>query len=120
MKSLTIKQALEQGYDLCGYSDRDYQNLMKISELNLADFKEGKILVAKKQIHSVSISEEQIREYLIDHYFAVDENPDDDYNDIQHYFKEQSEVISEFAEKMNAIYSKKWWRFLDSEIEIIL
>jgi len=121
MKTITVKEALEQGYELCGYENLENQSLMSISDLSEEDFEpyhNGKLCVAHKQPNSTTISSEEVIEWLVDRYFDTEGNPDDDSHDMELCFKEQKEVIKEFVSKMNDIYSKKQWFFL-ADLQLI-
>lgn len=38
MKTITVKEALEQGYDKCGYDSLENQHLKYIDQLDAEDF----------------------------------------------------------------------------------
>lgn len=119
MQTITVKEALEQGYTQCGYDGTDFQHLKQISELESDDFEEnyrGKLVVAGTDSNSVSIDKTEILDFLTDRYY--DESPDDDTHDIQVCFEEQSEKIEQFVSDMNEIYSKKEWFYL-TEIQLL-
>jgi hypothetical protein len=64
MDTLTKKEALERGYEYCGYVRHDFQSLMRIEDLTEEDFKEGRIVLADKESHSPTIAPESIREMI--------------------------------------------------------
>jgi len=122
MKTITVKEALEQGYDLCGYDGLENQMLINISDLTEDDFSQhhgGNLCVAKKNQHSASIDVDETIDWLTDRYYDFEGNPDDDVHDMELYFKEEKETIEKFVNKMNEIYAKKWWRFLDSDLQLV-
>lgn len=118
-QKLTVKEALEQGYDKCGYDGTDFQHLMTISELNQEDFENnyrGKIVIASNEPNYVTIDKSEIMDFLTDRYF--DESPDDDLADITACFDEETEKIERFVNEINDIFRKKEWFYLTS-IELI-
>jgi hypothetical protein len=120
MEKLTVKEALEKGYTHCGYEDLTEQMLMPISQIDddNFDFAQGRIMVADKELHSVTIDADDIVSLLSDHFYNVDENPHTD-DDIEDYLKEEKELLSEFATKINEIYKKKTWQYLSHSIQLV-
>jgi hypothetical protein len=121
MKKITVKEALKQGYTLCGYEDLEMQGLKNIDNLEEEDFEphHGYLCVANKQSNSASISSEEVIEWLTDRYYDTEGNPDDDTHDMELCFKEKTEIIEEFVSKMNEVYSQKKWWFLDSDLRLV-
>jgi hypothetical protein len=121
MKTITVKEALEQGYTLCGYEDLEMQSLKNIDNLEEEDFEPhyGYLCVANKESNSASISSEELTEWLTDRYYDTEGNPDDDTKDMELCFKEKTDIIDEFVSKMNEVYQKKKWWFLDSDLRLV-
>ena len=121
METITVKEALEQGYTLCGYEDLEMQNLKSIDNLDDEDFEPhyGHLCVAKKESNSASISTEEVIEWLTDRYYDAEGNPDDDTHDMELHFKEKTEIIEDFVSKMNEVYEVKKWFFLDSDLRLV-
>lgn len=122
MKTITVKEALEQGYERCGYDSLENQNLKQLDQLEAEDFEPyhgGHLVLAKKEANSASISTGEVIEWLTDRYFDTDGNPDDDCHDMELCLKEQEKTIEEFVSKMNEVYSKKQWWFLDSDLRLV-
>lgn len=118
-QKLTVKEALEQGYEKCGYDGRDFQRLMQISELSPEDFESnygGKLVLSSNEPNYVTIDKSEIMDFLIDRYF--DESPDDDLADITACFDEQTEKIERFVSEMNDIFRQKEWFYLTT-IELV-
>lgn len=122
MTTITVKEALAQGYERCGYESLENQNLIRIDQLEQEDFEPyhgGQLVVAKKESNSASISTEEVIEWLTDGYFDTDGNPDDDVHDMELRLKEKTEVINDFVNKMNEVFSEKKWWFLDESLRLI-
>lgn len=120
MEKLTPKQALEKGYTHCGYENLTEQVLMPISQISddNFDFAQGRIMVADKELHSVTVDANDIVSLLSDHFYNVDENPHTD-DDIEEYLREEKELIEEFASKINEVYKKKTWQYLCHSIQLV-
>ena len=120
MKKITVKEALKQGYTLCGYEDLEMQGLKNIDNLDEEDFEpHGYLCVANKESNSASISAAEVIEWLTDRYYDTEGNPDDDTHDIELCFKEKTDIIEEFVSKMNEVFQKKKWWFLDSDLRLV-
>ena len=122
MKTITVKEALEQGYERCGYDSLENQNLKQLDQLEAEDFEPyhgGHLVLAKKEANSASISTGEVIEWLTDRYFDTDGNPDDDTHDMELCLKEEEKTIEDFVSKINEVYSKKQWWFLDSDLRLV-
>jgi hypothetical protein len=99
MKTITVKEALKQGYTLCGYEDLEMQGLKNIDNLEEEDFEphHGYLCVANKQSISASISSEEVIEWLTVSGYSLEE----------------------FVFKMNEVYNQKKWWFLDSDLRLV-
>ncbi len=100
MKTITVTEALKQGYTLCGYEDLEMQGLKNIGNLDEEDFEphHGYLCVANKQSNSASISSEEIIEWLTDRYYDTEGNTDDDTHDMELCFKEKTDITEEFIQ----------------------
>lgn len=67
MKTLTKKEAIEQGYDHCGKINEEWQHLHKVEEMEEIDFiNDDDWYLAEKDGHPFYFSKEQIAELLSD------------------------------------------------------
>lgn len=113
---ITVKEAVEQGYNLFGYKDREFQQLQTLEDIIQEDFDTGEVLVlAEKNPRYRSISAAEIQELVFDYMYDIDEMADD--TDFMHHnftttdFKPLSDLINER-------FSKITYYFLtDIEIE---
>jgi hypothetical protein len=64
-EEITIKEALQEGYTLCGKPNESWQCLLSIKDLNPIDIEEGLFLANKKCIVE-TFSNERITEILAD------------------------------------------------------
>jgi hypothetical protein len=121
MKKITVKEALEQGYERCGYDLLENQNLIQLDQLEAEDFEsyKGHLVLAKKEANSASIDTTEVIEWLVERYFDTDGNPDDDGHDMELCFKEKTGIIEDFVLKMNEVYKEKLWWFLDSDLRLV-
>ncbi len=125
MNQLTIKQALEQGYTLCGRSDyQEYQILMSFEDFSKDDFDDAKecgykfILANKDEIYHTTNAKE-LMDFAIDD-FDNDENfALDDTGEMQSIIKKETEFFEEMATRLNAIY-RKHGIYKMTDIELIL
>lgn len=86
---LTVKEAIEQGYTLCGYDDKDYQSLRSIDSLTDEDFDAGKIMVAEKEPMNIEVDADSISDYLADWVTSIyGENSGDDSQDLYDEIRE--------------------------------
>ena len=107
-KIITVKQALEQGYSLFSYGDKnEYQHLYSIEHANDGDFESGPLYVAHKEPYYVpQISNEEISETLAD--LMSDQNhceTGDDTDDVYDIVKGLD--YSLIAEAINAALANK-------------
>lgn len=120
---LTIKQALAEGYTLCGEDGLEWQSLMHIEELTDDEIVEtnsrGKRLVlASKEPKVHMTSPKNLMDQAIDDYYNNDDFSNDDTGEIDHAIRANQELFEEFATKLNEIYAtKKVW--LLTKIELI-
>lgn len=64
MTSLTKEQALDEGYTLCGFADKDYQSLMNIVDMTSDEINNAKLVIADKEPIRPSITAETIKEMI--------------------------------------------------------
>jgi hypothetical protein len=64
IQKLTIKEALEQGYTLCGADKGEWTPLHKIESMTEFDFQEEKIMIAEKEYDSPTINANSIRDMI--------------------------------------------------------
>jgi len=115
---LTIKEALEQGYQHCGYAGHDYQIVMQIDDLIPDDFysQQGKIMLFSKEFITPTC-EENIKDFLADHVQEQwwDETSDDT-NDVRDAI--MAIDLSVISEKINdALKDKKYYTITDIELK---
>jgi len=111
-KKLSIKQALEQGYEFCGWANETYQRLKKIEDLDDSDFlpvDNDYLVLAEKEPFYAAVDAEGLIEYCHDQYH--DQTNDDDYDDSDDSIKELILDFKELATKVNEkLKSKPHWR----------
>jgi hypothetical protein len=104
--SLTVKEALEQGYTLYGYEEYEYQSLSEISDLDADEFESAEahgrtIIAAEKEPSFVSVKVEDLYDDLIDNLMDREEAHGDDTREIEHLVK-TAVNWPEIADKINA------------------
>ncbi len=116
-KSLTVKEALEQGYVYFAQDKGEYTTLHRIENISEADFEDGPQMLAEKDsYYTPFISSEEIAETLADIISSQcgDETGDDtdDVHDIVNGldFSEASEKINE------ALNGKKYYKLTDIQL----
>ena len=69
MKTLTIKEAIEQGYKFCGEDRGEWQTLTRIDSLQENDewLVNGALLLAEKDYDNPGIDAESLADLLADH-----------------------------------------------------
>lgn len=85
MEQLTVKEALEQGYEYYGIAERDYQTLQDIEDFSSDYIQEGETaaLFDKTPAFSPTIDAEDLAELIAEHIQCkVDDNTNDDTNDV--------------------------------------
>jgi hypothetical protein len=120
IKTLTVKQAIEEGYTLCGFANKDWQSLIPLEDITDEYFKDssynGKLVLAEKQSHSYLVDAETFRDLLAD---TVGENYRqecaDDTDEIEELIKEVdfTEIVNTINEKISV---KKWWILTNIEL----
>lgn len=63
---LTIKEALEQGYTLCGPNKGEWIHLLRISEMSPMDFDKEKVFIASKDFTTPTMDMKRLREMIAD------------------------------------------------------
>jgi hypothetical protein len=116
MERLTKKEALEKGYSLCGFKNREYQLLQKVADLNKVDFSEPIFLASIEPFYIPSIDAETIADILADHmYDQVGEQTNDDTNEVHDIVKKLD--FSKSANIINqALEDKKYYSLTDIEL----
>jgi hypothetical protein len=94
--TMTLSEAIAQGYKLCGYADRGYQSLVHIDDLTDEDVEnaiedgEPYVLFTKEPSYVPSISAETIAEMVTEHIeseYAFNTG-DDDTTKVEYVMKE--------------------------------
>lgn len=70
---ITIKEAIAQGYTLCGRTGEDEQCLRHISKMTKEDFEEDEWAVAEKIASTPFITKESIIELISDSLYGLEE-----------------------------------------------
>lgn len=117
-KKLTINEALEQGYSLCGWSEKEWQSLINIEDLSEDDFEYGSgvMVVASKQENVFTIDSETLNEIVADYiYDNYTQECADDTDEIYDLVKEIdfTEIVNTINEKISI---KKWWTLTNIEL----
>jgi|SRR5690606_15322683 len=99
MKTITVKEAIQQGYEYFGYKDREFQHAQSLKDISEEDFNTNETLILfNKKASYRSISAEEIQELIFDYMYDNDEMADDTefMNDIfsESDFKPLSELIN--------------------------
>lgn len=101
----TIKEALEQGYTLCGKNKHGWQALTQINDMSEIDFEDEEWFLAEKEGEAPTVSEEFIKDILADRIAdddAWDTGRDDEevYNAVMALdFSSTSEMINKALEE---------------------
>lgn len=99
--SLTVKEAIEQGYTRYGYGKEDSIRLFKLEETHGISFDEGDIFLAEKEPSFLSASADFIKDSVITDLFS---NSDyDDADDAIGDDLENMEGWQELSDKINAV-----------------
>lgn len=101
--SLSVKEAIEQGYTLYGYANSDgYQSLYNIKDIDHADFEEfSDIVLAEKEPMYACVSEKCLYEDIADDIMCSEECMGDDTNEILELIK-GAVNWKKIADKINA------------------
>ena len=114
MNTLTVKQALEQGYTYCVLEDGE-TGLIKIEESIY--FSEGDYFLTEKTPHPFQISDKDIEEMVIDLLCNQDEVNDED-GDLADLVSDAKIDFSEVTQKVNdALSAKKYYQ--STQIKLI-
>ena len=113
---LTVKQAIAEGFEKCGFAGHEWQNLMDISEVTEDDFNHGKIELAEKTPNHYAIDWTEFRDRALDGYFDSDTG-DDDAKDIEMLLDEIKPEFEALAAKVNEQFLKRpWWTLTSIEL----
>jgi len=112
VSKLTIKEAIKEGYTLCGEDGREWQSLTRIEDLTDDEIVETnskgkKLVLADKEPRVHVVSAKDLRDQAIDDYYNDEDFSQDDSMDIEHLFQKELPLFEEYAAKLNAIYAKK-------------
>lgn len=124
MDKLTIKQAIAEGYTLCGVDGPEYQSLTRIEDLTsdeiLFDYtgKGRRLLLANKEPRIHTTSAKDLMDQAIDDYYNDEDFSQDDTGEIDRAIRKEKELFEEFATKLNAIYATKGIYML-TKIELV-
>jgi len=112
LDKLTIKEAIKEGYTLCGQDGEVWQTVIRIEDLTDNEIirinsRGKKLVLADKTPRIHTISAKDLREYVIDDYYNNDNFSQDDSMEIEHLFQKELPIFEEFAIKLNAIFAKR-------------
>lgn len=116
MKQLTVKEALEQGYENFFYNSDGWQNLKHLSDIKKGvevDWKRDDIYIVEKQPkQAVSLSEGELKDLIVEHFESqyYDVTGDDDTNTISDTFSKVDfspfeEIIGKILEGITSYHS---------------
>lgn len=105
---LTVAEALEQGYELCGDESQDFQHLSNITELDAADFQYKQLVVAEKESFYLSIDAGSVRDMVTDRVYDNDKIADDT-DDIKDLLKDHVDWERIASEINEALKRKPYW-----------
>lgn len=111
-ETMTIEQALKEGYEFCGKQHEEWQSLTDINDLNEEDLREG-YYAAQKKPNYFTFSKESIAETLaelIDENYSQENGRDDDevYQAIKKLdFSQMETMINSALEKFPYWYLTK-------------
>lgn len=110
-ESLTVKEAIEQGYLYCGYDGEDFQHLFKIMEIDETYFERPKtVVLADKEAQHLNISAKDLRELITDN--LMDNSDFDDDTDIIPDYLEKEIDWEDLSAKINAVLKKRPYWYL--------
>lgn len=99
-EQLTVKQALEQGYTLCGQDKGEWISLNNIEDMGHIDDFYDNTVIAEKEGISASVDADTLREYIAD--YAEDSWADETGDDRAMVYDAILEMdFSEIADKIN-------------------
>jgi hypothetical protein len=115
-KTLTVAEAIAQGYTRYGRANLDYQHLHDIDDITEDDFTEELRLTEKESFYTPSISAEDLAELVAEHIECQnDDMTGDDTNEVYNIIKKLDfEPISKVINK--ALEDKKFWRLTDIKL----
>lgn len=110
MKQLTVKQALEQGYTLCGQDKGEFSILNNIGDMGHIDDFYDNTVIAEKEGISCGTDPESLKEHVAEYFenMWADETGDDRamvYDAIMEM--DFSEITDKISEQINHIKSYK-------------
>lgn len=118
MGKLTVKEAIEQGYEYAGIDTGDYGRLLNIADL-ADEFESNRIWIAEKDANYFTISGEDLKEIIADQIVNdyCDRSGNDDGDNVHKEIMDSIDVTA-IRESINKVFEKHWWRML-TNIEII-
>lgn len=113
---LTVKEALEKGFEHWGYEGREFQSLNDLEDISPDDFKSQNNLLLFSKEYTTPTCEENIKDFLADH---IQEQwwseTTDDTNDVRDAIMDLD--LSDIADRINkALESKKYYTLTDIEL----
>lgn len=111
IKSLSVKEALEQGYEYAGDPSKDYQCFIPINDLGEEDFKRHKWVLASIETYVPSITAKSIAEILAEHMESdVGNDTGDDTEEVYHTILKLD--FESTARIINEALKNRWYRTL--------
>lgn len=105
IQTLTVKEAIEQGYTHWGMQIDDFQHLYKLEKISQADFDDANpkypIVLAEKEPHYMGMSAESLMEVVIDQIMSSEEFGDD--TDTVPDALSEMKGWDEFADRINEV-----------------
>lgn len=119
MEKLTIKQALEQGYEYCAYNVQDWGTVINLKDLMLEDFEDERgYVLCDKQPTNYTVSADDIENMITEHIDCQDEFNDEDGELSGIALKDCDDLIKQISDKINSNLSAKNFWFA-TKIELI-
>jgi len=111
MEKLTVKQALEQGYEYCAFNVQDWGHVIEITDLTPEDFEDERgYVLCDKQPTQYAISDSQIEDSIVEHIDCQDEFNDEDSELSGIALEGCDDLLKQLTDKINKNLSvKKFW-----------
>jgi hypothetical protein len=109
METLTLQQAISEGYTHFGYTGRDYQSVNPLEDITEDDFKDDNIVLFEKKPFYLGIDADNLRDIVTDTVIDNGEIADD--TDEPYDLLRDGVNWEKFAEEINdAMRHRPYWR----------
>lgn len=119
METITLKQAIEQGYEKYGYAHDGWQSLKDLKDLTEEEITKDDLCLAEKEKRYLSVSSDTIRDSIIDDLYNQEQEvgmDDDMAEDLLKDFDWENE-LSAVVDKINDRLQKRgYWMLTNIHI----